>query len=95
MWPAWVLATLAVLLMICIAVVVVEVQNCKTSWAEDARQRKHRKLDGLNHRSSDQKIELIGARPDHERPAGVDWTISMWADVRGEYRKADRGYDGI
>ena len=36
-------------------------------------------------------IELIGSRPDDERPAGVDWTISMWSGDRGHYGKNDRG----
>ena len=35
-----------------------------------------------------------GARPVSERPPGVDWTISLWAEERGEYCPTDRGYEG-
>ena len=48
-----------------------------------------RKLSGLPEITD--AIELIGARPDNERPPGVDWTISCWSQKRGEYAGSDRG----
>ena len=43
----------------------------------------------------DKPLELIGARPDDERPSGVDWTISTWASKRGEYDPCNRGYTPV
>ena len=48
-----------------------------------------RKLNGLQEVT--EHIELIGARPNDERPAGVDWSISTWSAKRGEYAMSDRG----
>jgi hypothetical protein len=61
--------------------------------ARDAEEwfKKQKTMNGLAS-SPDRPIELIGGRPDNERPAGVDWTISMWSGVRGEYGPSDRGY---
>ena len=49
-----------------------------------------RKLNGLQ-ADDNAEIELIGSRPDSERPAGVDWSISTWSDARGKYHPSDRG----
>ena len=79
----------ACIFLICIIVVISELRSCRSDWAEDAERKRRIKLNGI---SDPVTIELIGSRPDSERPAGVDWSISLWAEERGEHCKADRGY---
>ena len=79
-------------LAICICCAAIELRQCGRDWAEDAERRRRTKLNGISHDHT--SIELIGARPVSERPPGVDWTISLWAEERGEYCPTDRGYEG-
>ena len=78
------------LLAICACVVVVECRQCRADAVEERERRRRTKLNGIA--TDSQTIELIGARPNDERPPGVDWSISTWADKRGEYAPGDRGY---
>ena len=77
----------------CIACVFYEVHTAKQTYVQEQALKRRRKLDGLN--GPDEPIELIGSRPDDERPAGVDWTISTWGAERGQYDVSNRGYRGV
>ena len=79
----------ACILLICIIVLISELRSCRSDWAEDIERKRRIKLNGI---SDPVSIELIGSRPDSERPAGVDWSISLWAEERGEFCKGDRGH---
>lgn len=82
----------AAILVICICCVVLELRQCSRDWVEDAERKRRTKLNGIA--TDCPAIELIGSRPEGERPPGVDWSISLWAEKRGEYCSEDRGYEG-
>ena len=84
------LAAVAVLCVLgCCAVVASEMrQCCDPPW----RASKPRELQTFRELGP---IELIGARPAHERPPGVDWTISTWASKRGQYDPVNRGFGSV
>lgn len=77
------------ILIVCVIVVIFECRQCQSDWVEDKERRRRTKLNGI---ADPVAIELIGGRPDSERPAGVDWSISMWAVERGEFCPTDRGF---
>ena len=85
------LAVLVGFLLLCCCCVLNEMRQCRAAWAEEVELKRHKKLNGLTIRDDGKAIELIGSRPDHERPAGVDWSISMWSGKRGQYGPGDRG----
>ena len=77
-------------LLLCACCVVVDRRQVRESamWYQ-----KQRTYDGIRGEADFEKpFELIGPRPESERPAGVDWSISTWSSVRGEYDRSDRGY---
>ena len=91
LWFAGLVAGVA-LLTICACCVAVELRQCRKDWDDEAERRRRTKLNGIDEPAA---IELIGARPESERPPGVDWSISLWAEKRGEYSAGDRGYAGL
>merc|ERR1711934_616964 len=82
----------ALLILFCVGCTWHELRNAQHIWEEDQELRKTRKLNGMKSCDDPTPIELIGSRPDSERPPGVDWTISNWSGVRGKYLPNDRGY---
>ena len=90
-WFVGLVAGVAILT-ICVVCTAVELRQCQRDWSEESERKRRTKLNGID--PDHPAIELIGSRPDNERPPGVDWTISLWADKRGEYSVNDRGYPG-
>ena len=84
-------AVLAGAVMLCACCVLFELRHSRQRFLEEAELKRHRVFNGLG-QQDDTPIELIGSRPDDERPAGVDWSISMWGTTRGEYDETDRGF---
>ena len=88
----WLIAMIVgvAILALCVCCVAIELRQCQKDWVEEAERKRRTKLSGID--PDHPAIELIGKRPDNERPYGVDWTISMWADERGQYSPSDRGF---
>ena len=83
---------LLVICLLCICCVVIELRTCRALNEEERARRRSMRYTGITSGDRSQPIELIGSRPEDERPAGVDWSISMWALERGKYAKGDRGF---
>ena len=83
---------LLVICLLCICCVVIELRTCRAPNEEERARRRSMRYTGITSGDRSQPIELIGSRPEDERPAGVDWSISMWALERGKYAKGDRGF---
>jgi alkylhydroperoxidase family enzyme len=84
------LAVVAIVL--CAVCVVVDRREARAAELWYKKQRTH---DGIRGEADfDGPFELIGPRPEDERPAGVDWSISTWASERGQYDSRDRGFKG-
>ena len=77
---------------LCVFCVIIELRTCRALNEEERARRKSMRYTGISSGNRSQPIELIGSRPEEERPSGVDWSISMWAAERGKYSKGDRGF---
>ena len=86
-------AILAGFALLCVCCVIIELRTCRQLSLEEAERKRHAKYNGITSGNLREPIELIGSRPEHERPQGVDWSISMWSPAgRGKYGESDRGY---